>query len=143
MTLVLIVIYFTSLGWFLVLALAYYSHMVLDHLHLHVHRVLKLKEFHLIFRIPFYINYTNKKSQSQQSTNERIGSFCATGYVKYNKDCISVLKTNNFWFSCMYPVKKSKKTNFLNPKNILSLNDPFRPLHYRLPEIFCCPIHHH
>lgn len=53
-TLVLTIIYFINQVWCLILSLAYYSHIILDRLHLQVHRVLKLKEFHLVFRIPFY-----------------------------------------------------------------------------------------
>lgn len=51
-TFLLIGLYFINLIAFLVIAIAYYSHYFLDHLHLHMHKKFVVKEFGL--KIKFY-----------------------------------------------------------------------------------------
>ena len=44
-TLVLFGIYWISFTWFLIFALAYYSHYLLDHLHIHMKKELNINKF--------------------------------------------------------------------------------------------------
>jgi hypothetical protein len=52
--LVKIVLLFFSWKWTIVIALGYYSHFLLDHIHIRIHKKLTFNEFGYVFRIPFY-----------------------------------------------------------------------------------------
>ena len=53
-TLILFGIYWISFTWFLILALAYYSHYLLDHVHLHMKKGLNINKFGFHFHL-FYL----------------------------------------------------------------------------------------